>query len=643
MTASLSERVISPERRALANLRTPLTAGELAAVAFFDRTLPDGWEIYVQPHLNGLRPDIVLLHPARGIAVFEVKDWNLSKLEYEYRVSVDRAPELWSREHGGPWFRQRDEPVAKLTRYRDEIRTLYCPRLGAQLESQPGAAAAITAGLIFTQAPTEAARALLRPALTAHRLSGSKAADYNTISGGEALAQSLLSEVFPWAARDRTSSWINEEIAADLRSWLIEPSHAEGQRTPLPMNEKQLELAMTRTATGYRRVRGPAGSGKSLALAARAAQLSAEGKDVLVISFNITLLHYLRDLAVRYPNPKRSITDRITWLHFHGWCKRTCEEAGYEREYKELWRKHFAGPDDLAPDANSLNEMLATDLPSVVAAAIRSGSGEITTYDAILCDEGQDFRLDWWNLLRTSLRSGGEMLLAADRTQDLYGHAAAWTETSLENAGFRGGRWFELDGSYRFPVELVPHLQRFVQTFLPGNESAPPVAVQSDLFEPLRVEWVQVAPDRIVMEAVDVIRSLPQRVEPQILSWSDLAVVAQTHRIGSEIVAELETLGIHSCHVFGNATASSRWRKSAFWMGDARVKASTLHSLKGWEAPHVVVIISSAHRDSELRGIYIALSRLRRSAGGSTLLVLCGAPELATYGESWANRSEISP
>jgi hypothetical protein len=56
-------RVISPERRALSQLRTPLTAGEFAVIEFFDRTLPEGWEIYVQPHMNGLRPDIVLLHP----------------------------------------------------------------------------------------------------------------------------------------------------------------------------------------------------------------------------------------------------------------------------------------------------------------------------------------------------------------------------------------------------------------------------------------------------------------------------------------------------------------------------------------------------------------------------------------------------
>ena len=55
-------RVISPPRDQLSKLRQPLTAGEHRAFEFFDRQLPPAWEIVVQPHLNGLRPDFVSLH-----------------------------------------------------------------------------------------------------------------------------------------------------------------------------------------------------------------------------------------------------------------------------------------------------------------------------------------------------------------------------------------------------------------------------------------------------------------------------------------------------------------------------------------------------------------------------------------------------
>jgi hypothetical protein len=184
-------------------------------------------------------------------------------------------------------------------------------------------------------------------------------------------------------------------------------------------------------------------------------------------------------------------------------------------------------------------------------------------------------------------------------------------------------------------VELVPHLQRFLEIFLPDRENALPIAVQSDLFEPLHLAWVQVKPDNLVARSIDEIRMLPARVSGEILKWSDVAIVAQTHRIDSEAVSGLEALGIRSCHVFGTDHASSRWRKSAFWMGDARVKAATLHSFKGWESPHLVVLINTARGPEECRGIYVALSRLRRHAGGSTLLVVSAAPELAVYGSTW--------
>jgi hypothetical protein len=61
---------ICPRRTELHLLRTPLTAGELRVLDFFYRFLTHGWEIYIQPHSNGVRPDFVLLNPNVGIAVF---------------------------------------------------------------------------------------------------------------------------------------------------------------------------------------------------------------------------------------------------------------------------------------------------------------------------------------------------------------------------------------------------------------------------------------------------------------------------------------------------------------------------------------------------------------------------------------------
>jgi hypothetical protein len=523
-------------------------------------------------------------------------------------------------------------------RYKTAILGLYCPHLGEQLSGNRSAAAGVTAGVIFAQATAKEVQALVRPAIDARRLAGPKAA-YHTFVGGDALQEGRLLEVFPWAASGRPSKWMSAETAEDLRYWLREPDHAVQQRDPLPMNSRQRELATTRTASGYRRVRGPAGSGKSLALAARAAQLSAEGKDVLVISFNITLLHYLRDLAVRYPHPKSSIVDRITWLHFHDWCKRTCEEAGHEEGYNALWASYYETKTSSdREDSLEMDGLLETGIPALARKAIESGTGSVSTYDAVLCDEGQDLNLEWWNLLRNVVRAGGEMVLAADKTQDLYGQAAKWTEGRLEDAGFRGGRWFELEGSYRFPSAFVPYLRDYVQRYVGEADASLPTAVQSDLLEPLYLEWVQVRREQLEQRAVESIACLPSRVGTEAArapKWSDLAIVVPSHRIGLR-VAELlkKSKGIELCHVFGDDHRARQWRKSAFWMGDPRVKAATPHSFKGWESPHLVVLIAAA-RKSDLSRIYVALSRLRRSRSGSSLSVICSAPELVEYGETF--------
>ncbi len=509
---------------------------------------------------------------------------------------------------------------------------LYCPRLGIRAGEAPQIKSAVTAGVIVPTATTARIRDLLRP-IHEHLglLGGSE--PYHPLAGGNALDAGDLAAVFPWGRRT-TSKWMTPELAGDLRAWLVEPDHAAAQRDPLPLNARQRELATTRTGTGYRRVRGPAGSGKSLSLAARAAHLSAEGKQVLVVAYNLTLLHYLRDLAVRYPDPRKSITSRITWLHFHGWCKRVCQEAGMEEDYRRLWRDRTGGLADGDADDEPLAALLEHDLPALVGRAIDAGSDDVSHYDAILVDEGQDYHLEWWNLLRRVLRPGGEMVLAADTAQDLYTRSVRWTDGSLENAGFRGGGWFRLEGSHRFPPDLVPHLRRFAEQHIPGKDIDLPTAVQGDLFESVRLQWVQVPAASVVEACVRAASDMTQAAAPAI-PWADITLLVRSHKLGLRCVEALNTRGVEVAHVFGTDHKERKRRKLGFWMGDARMKAATVHSFKGWESRAMVVHVGNAGTPAERSAVYVALSRLKRNPAGSFLTVVCSAPELEAYGSTW--------
>ena len=96
---------------------------------------------------------------------------------------------------------------------------------------------------------------------------------------------------------------------------------------------------------------------------------------------------------------------------------------------------------------------------------LKSGRGP-EPFDAILVDEGQDIRPDWWNALRLNLSPDGEMLLFADATQDIYETNSSWTDEAMTGAGFAGGRWSELKTSYRIPEKLAPYARSFAEKFL---------------------------------------------------------------------------------------------------------------------------------------------------------------------------------
>lgn len=307
-------RVVSPPLSELARLRTPLTTGEDRFLSFLLRNLPPAWEIYIQPHLNGLRPDFVLLHPSVGIAVFEVKDWSLDAMRYIVHHPKGTPPRLMGEKDGIRFSLQHDNSVEKVQLYKEEIHNLYCPRTAGK-----AGYAIISAGVVFPCETTSRVIELLRPFRTAYSMD--QTPQYYPVVGKDILQSDDILRVFPEVQR-KASKYMSDETAADLRNWLVEPEVSAEQRQPLDLNSDQKKLVTTRTNTGYRKIKGPAGSGKSLVLAARAAQLTSEGKSVLVVAYNITLLNYLMDLAVRWPNGRGRTRDQVTWLNFHHWCKR---------------------------------------------------------------------------------------------------------------------------------------------------------------------------------------------------------------------------------------------------------------------------------------------------------------------------------
>ena len=628
-------RIIDPSRDTLDQLLTPLTSGERRVIELFDQKLPAEWEIYVQPHLNGLRPDIVLLHPGVGVAVFEVKDWDLEAMQYYAMKDRTGHRVLMARDkHGKEFSREADNPINKILHYKEELFHLYCPRLDGR-----DGFAVITAGLIFPCSPRGEVERVFGPFRQAHD-GIQRYLQYYPIAGAEEVSSGDVGALFPES--QRTSSQVmNDNTAEDLRGWLREPFFSQEQRRPLELDARQSDLATTRTHTGYRRIKGPAGSGKSVVLAARASSLAAEGKHTLVVSFNITLLNYLRDLAVRHDAARRVIRRQIDFLNFHYWCKRVCLDTGHGEEYKHLWALSSNG-DELQPES-----VLSESLPTLLQRLYRDdvGVASCPKYDAILVDEGQDFRLSWWHTLRLALKPGGEMVLVADKTQNVYATAAAWTEDAMVNAGFHGP-WAELKTSYRLPTAVVPFVRRFAEEFLTDEEIDIPEVDQrenqmefADLF-PVEIRWLHVRRESNELDACDSeLRRMMQRLR------ADTAVPDITFLSGKDLgrrfVERQKGKGLDVLHTFDEDARNTRRQKRAFFQGAARIKGTTLQSFKGWEARHLIVFVASVERAEDKALLYSALTRLRRHEQGSCLTVVSCCDQLRAYAKSWPEYEEF--
>ena len=623
---------LSVNKRELSKRSTPLDQGEQQVFDFLSNRIRNTkWKLYTHPPLNGLRPDFVLTNPAVGIVIFEVKNWNTQNYFYSKDSGYIVVNKL---ENASQHV---INPIDQLNNYREEIIKLYCPSLKPDRNNYP----IFTAGLIFPQW----SRAKIESVFTEdHQIRKKFDLRYpnNRILGMDDLNSSNLNAFLPSKKRER----MDETICDELDTWLISSDFDLSQgRFPKPTNEQSV-LIHSKTKTGYRRIRGPAGSGKTIVLAARAGECCVKNKSVLFLTYNITLMNMLKDQVSRYirnlhPNKDKSEIQGAVFLYYHFWAKRFCAEAGASEEYTKLWTNY--NKDDVL---NIALPKLVEDLISKYKNEDPDGF-EKQCYDVIIVDEGQDFTLNWWNNLRKILKKDGEIVLASDPTQDLYGTASAWTDEAMGVAGFSKGRWAELTESHRMPRALHLKTNDFAREFLSDEKQKiiyePEEAQAEAHLENCFLKWLQTDPDKQIDTMVSEILELPKKAQAmgavKPLSFSDIVFLTLEKNTGSMIDKRLKHLNFNVHSIFSQDSDFNRMEKLAFFKGSGRIKGSTIHSYKGLEARALVILIQKSTKPSHLNAIYTALTRLKALPESSFLTVVCSDPKFSDYAESWKGQA----
>lgn len=611
-----------PSWEQINQLRTPLTAGELSLVQYLDLYLPkdkdwtqtnriedykhlktyNGWLIFVQPFLNGARPDIIIFHPKVGLMIYEVKDWDLK------HYGVDKGSLTVNTRDGSYDVKH---PKNQVEHYKDNIQNQLVPAIGEAVDLNKKNFGLIKTGIYCNNSSTSECRDVLGTPVKPENFK------YFPFIGRDALTVEKLQEVVPDAYR--TFSFWKEEWNEELLFWLLPPFHSIEQGTVLTLRGNQSKIAEPQP--GHHRIRGVAGSGKTQALAYRAGKLASMSKHVLIVTFNITLWHYIRDMIQRTPFKFR--WDQFTFAHFHGFCKDRLNEFGVK------WPQ---GPnrDNYDNDESfekALEFFFRITIPDKVKSAIRGQT--VDCYDAILIDEGQDYYYQWYELLMGFfLTSRDELVVVCDKKQNIYERELDWLDKRVTRIGLDRFKdpYIDLTTSYRLPNRIAEISNRFSEIFGLNQEvKLSRIERTNSLHE--HIVWRNVERGQWLNDIFNSYRRLTYSGEHP----SDIVILLPTHKIGLQVVHFFKEKKIGVNHVFED-DQELKTNKKIFWMGDSRLKMCTIHSFKGWELLNIVLYIPFITKDSFSRMdsiVYTAITRTK-----ANLIIINENPRYEEFGDT---------
>jgi hypothetical protein len=301
-------------------------------------------------------------------------------------------------------------------------------------------------------------------------------------------------------------------------------------------------------------IEGAAGTGKTLLAMEWAERLATRGLRVLLLCFNRPLAEFLA----------RQAGGRFEVWNFHRACYELCRQAGVAFEVPERGEKQ--------------RRFWDRDAPVQLLEALER-KPELR-WDAIVVDEGQDFRADWWPAVESMLRDPGTSPLVVffDPNQDIY----------------EGGPARSLEVS---PAKLcwncrnTGHIARFAHAVI-GTEAE----LRPEAPEGAAVELLHVRSDE--ESTAEVRRNLHRLLHEEGLRTDQLVVLSTRSRERSPLArARLGNYAL--CPLDAEP-------------GPRQVRFGSLHQFKGLEADAVILVdVHPGDPNCTPRHIYVASSRAR--------------------------------
>lgn len=344
----------------------------------------------------------------------------------------------------------------------------------------------------------------------------------------------------------------------------------------LKLSEKQKNIV---TNTNKRvKIKGVAGCGKTQVVANRAVtQLLRTGERVLILTFNISLIQYIRMRINQVPAD---------------FSPNMFEVINYHQFFKTNAKRY-------------LNKNLSIkdfDNPSF----FENNKKDIKKYKTIIIDEVQDFKTSWIQLIvKYFLDKDGSISLFGDGEQNIYKREleADTKMPSLKECGFPGGQWQTMNDriSNRTINENITTLaSQFAKEFMGINDA---IKTQSNIhFEKYYINYWYL---NTMTTANDISNYLRWILLEYKLDTKNVTILCHSIKLLRDIEEiYVNTTGQKTMINFENNSQYKqvqptdleqirRVAKTHFTTNCDEIKFSTIHSFKGWESNTIILLIQS--------------------------------------------------
>ncbi len=618
---------IFPTIENIERLKVPPTEGECFLLNYLTDNLDENVEIYFQPFLNGDRPDIILMQKDAGVVIIEVKDWELRS----YKVDTNNK---WYVKKINQGFKS---PFQQVFSYKTNLFKLHINGLLEKNIKNNNFYRVIKAYVYFhgqtkkdldelffqsiqdlsdktktnnssfQNLPQAMKKIKYEKYEKKRKYLDQKKAKLIRDKNYYSLTKENLKKISMPSCSD--NSLFDISIYDEFKRYLKPPFHTLNEGIKIQYEKKQAQFSQS-TDT-HEKIKGVAGSGKTVVLAKRAVNaLKRHGERVLILTFNLTLRSYIHDKI-------SDVREDFSWgkfyiTNYHQLISQTMNSLNID----------FEIPEKLKP--SEVSQYLDDNYYSNID-LFSSKAEEIPKHQSIFIDEIQDYKPEWIKIIRKYFTNeNSEMVLFGDEKQNIYERELDKEKNTKIVQGF--GKWKCLTKSIRHEGNSkILKLAKNFQTQYFKNK------YESDTYEENTNSQIGVQPHlmgfgfrKVTTYSKNNFNELVSKIfgiiKEQNIHPNDVCILSSKVEIIREIdflvrdkfnektLTTCETKEEYESEKKITIDDRRKRKKIGFNLNNGLLKLSTIHSFKGYEAPNVFLIIDDQDHEEM---IYVGITRAK--------------------------------